>query len=114
MAWVSSATAIKQNSNWLRVWTMPGVPVVTICRACAPLTTPLVPDVLQRCRNVNLLGALGHPVEHHVDEDIGPGPADAVAVEGERIVEGKAKRSRRTMGKERVVSRAGEGETCSG
>jgi len=38
----------------------------------------LVSDVLQRGRDVDLLGALVHPVENHVEEDIGPGPAHSI------------------------------------
>ena len=42
-------------------------------------TCSLVPDVLQRCCYVYLLGPFGHPVEDHVDQDVGPGPPNAVA-----------------------------------
>ena len=41
-------------------------------------TASLVSDVLQRGRDVDLLGALVHPVENHVEEDIGPGPAHSI------------------------------------
>ena len=43
-----------------------------------PLPPPLVPDVLQRGSDVNLLGALCHAVQHHVKEDVGAGPPDPV------------------------------------
>jgi len=39
---------------------------------------PLVPDVLQRGGDVDLLGALGHAVEDHVDEDVGAGATNTV------------------------------------
>jgi len=39
----------------------------------------LVADVLQRRRDVDLLAALRHAVEDHVDEDVRPGAAHAVA-----------------------------------
>ena len=42
------------------------------------LTTALVPDVLQRRGDVDLLGALGHAVEHHIDENIGARAAHSV------------------------------------
>ena len=35
--------------------------------------------MLERGRDVDLLAALGHAVEHHVDEDVGARAADAVA-----------------------------------
>lgn len=38
----------------------------------------LVSDVLQRGGDVNLLGALGHAVQHHVDEAVRPRAARAV------------------------------------
>lgn len=44
----------------------------------------LIPDVLQGGRDVDLLAGSGHPVQHHVDEDVGAGAADAVrAVHGD-------------------------------
>merc|ERR1719436_740591 len=39
----------------------------------------LVPDVLQRGRDVNLFGTLHHPVEHHVYQDVGSCPTHAIA-----------------------------------
>lgn len=42
---------------------------------------PLVPDVLQRGGDVDLLGALGHAVEDHVDEDVGAGATNTVTRE---------------------------------
>lgn len=38
----------------------------------------LVADVLQRGGDVDLLGALRHAVQHHVDEAVGAGAAGAV------------------------------------
>ena len=40
---------------------------------------PLVADVLERGRDVDLLAALRHPVEDHVDQDVGARAADPVA-----------------------------------
>ena len=45
------------------------------------LTTSLIPDVLEGGSDVYLLGALVHPVEDHVDEDIGPRPAHSITEE---------------------------------
>ena len=45
---------------------------------CLP-TTSLISDVLQRGSNVDLLGPLVHPVQHHVDEHVGPTPAHSIA-----------------------------------
>ena len=42
------------------------------------LTCSLVSDMLQCGGNVDLLGALHHPVKDHVDEDIGPRPSHPV------------------------------------
>lgn len=39
----------------------------------------LVSDVLQGGRDVDLLAALGHPVQDHVDQDVRSGSTDAVA-----------------------------------
>ena len=39
----------------------------------------LVSDVFQRGGNVNLLSALCHAVQDHVNEAVGPGAPDAVA-----------------------------------
>ena len=43
------------------------------------ITCSLISDVLQGGGDVDLLGALHHPVEDHVDEDIGPRPSHSVA-----------------------------------
>ena len=99
MAWVSSATAIRQNSNWDLVCTIPARTTVNMALTLencqnmwiaiitnynrqslsGHLTAALVPDVLQRCGDVDLLGALGHAVEHHIDEDISSRAAHSVA-----------------------------------
>ena len=47
---------------------------VSLVLACS-----LISDVLQGGGDVDLLGALHHPVEDHVDEDIGPRPSHSVA-----------------------------------
>lgn len=52
---------------------------VSMPRQNLSLTAALVSDVLQRGGDVNFLGAFCHPVENHVDEDIGTGAAHAVA-----------------------------------
>ena len=43
---------------------------------------PLVADVLQGGRDINLLRSFAHPVEDHVDQTVGPGAAHTVT--GER------------------------------
>lgn len=42
----------------------------------------LVTDVLQCCSDVNLLSALGHAIQDHVDEAVGPRASYAIAAEG--------------------------------
>ena len=48
---------------------------------CLDHSTALVSDVLEGGRDVDLLAALRHPVQDHVDEDVGAGTTDAVAEE---------------------------------
>lgn len=40
----------------------------------------LVPNVLQGGRNVDLLGALGHAVQDHVNEAVGSSASDAITI----------------------------------
>ena len=51
--------------------------------ATAP-TASLVSDVFQGGGNVNLLGALVHAVEDHVDENVGAGAPNAVTRGGQK------------------------------
>ncbi len=53
--------------------------VQSVCLCEKPPTAALVPDVLEGGGDVDLLGALGHAVQDHVDEDIGPGSAHSIA-----------------------------------
>ena len=54
------------------IWTF--IKIILFRHACS-----LISDVLQGGGDVDLLGALHHPVEDHVDEDIGPRPSHSVA-----------------------------------
>ena len=70
---------------------------------------PLVADVLERGRDVDLLAALRHPVEDHVDQDVGARAADPVAAkEMPRSVSRFVKKKEK---KNREISRQ---FTCSG
>ena len=69
---------LKLGSCLNHSWRGNNISVSSALTASPPLTCSLVPDVLQRGGNINLLGSLGHPVEDHVYQDVGPRPPHSV------------------------------------
>jgi hypothetical protein len=48
---------------------------------CLNHSASLIPDVLERGSDVDLLAALRHPVEDHVDQDVSAGATNPIANE---------------------------------